>query len=143
MRPSVSHPSGAFTILELLVAIVILSILAAVAIPNFSRAVERGRVRDAQSVLAAIFEAERMYRLDEATFGRLVEDLVARRYLSDPDPGGTTNADWDFTTPAVAAATFTARASRTGGGGHSGMTIEVDQGFNGRVYGGNHPLRDQ
>lgn len=143
MRARGQKFSLAFTILELLVAIVILSILAAVAVPNFSRAVERGRVRDAQSVLAAIFEAERMYRLDEATFGRLREDLVARRYLTDPDPGNTTNTDWDFTTPAVAAATFTAVAGRTGGGGYSGMTIEVNEGFNGRVYGGNHPLRDQ
>ncbi len=143
MRAAGSRLSSAFTILELLVAIVILSILAAVAVPNFSRAVERGRVRDAQSVLAAVFEAERMYRLDEATYGRLREDLVARRYLSDPDPGGTTNTDWDFSTAAVAATTFTARATRTGGGGYNNMTVEVNEAFNGRAFGGNHPLRDQ
>ncbi len=142
MRPPVSRPLLAFTLLELLAAIVILSILAAVAIPNFSRALERGRVRDGQSVLAAIFEAERMYRLDENSYGRLREDLVPGRYLTDPDPGNT-NTYWDFSTPAFAATTFTARATRTGGGGHHGTTIEVDQAFNGRAFGGNHLLRDQ
>lgn len=138
-----------FTLLELLIGLVIVAILAGMAIPGFSKAIEKTKVKDAQSTLAAIYSSEKIYRLDQtnaagvATYGTLAQ-LVANNYISDPDPGGTSNTDWDFSTSGVAATAFTATATRTqAGGGYNGRTITVTNTFNGTNYGGTHTLRDQ
>jgi type IV pilus assembly protein PilE len=138
--------------MELLVTVVIVGILAAVAIPNFSRSIERARVRDAQTALSAIVSTERIYRLDQGTFGTMA-DMTADNYIADPDAGNG-NAEWDF---AIAVggngATFTATATRTGGGAaFDNRTVVVNQAFtgdaiagapyNGNIFGGNHPLHD-
>ncbi|MBI3312211.1 MAG: prepilin-type N-terminal cleavage/methylation domain-containing protein [Candidatus Omnitrophica bacterium] len=134
---------SAFTLLELLVIVVIVGILATVALPNFSRSAERAKVHDAQTVLSAIHSAERVYILDQNTYGALA-DLTTNGYLTEPNP----NTDWTFT--AVGGAAFTATATRNPGGGvWTGNTIQVNQDFavdpvtlRGN-YGGNHPLRDR
>lgn len=145
-----SFSLGGFTLLELLITVVIVGILAAVALPNFGRSVERAQVHDAQTALSAIASSERIYRLDQGTFGTLAQ-LTADNYIADPDAGNN-NANWDF---AIAVGgggtTFTATATRTGGG-FNGDTILVDQNFtggdipgapyNGNTYGGTHPLHD-
>lgn len=138
--------AGGFTLLELLVVIVIIGVLASVAIPSFGNAIERGRCREAQTTLQVIFQAERIFRLDNGGFGTMA-DLLNGGYMTNPNP----NANWNFTIPANAAATFTARATRTGGG-NNGATIEVTEVFTNapnaaygnppRVFGGNHPRRD-
>ena len=133
-----------FTLLELLVVIIIIGVLAAAAIPSFGNSAERGRCREAQTTLQIIFQAQRIFRLDNGAFGTLA-DLTGRGYMPSPNP----NVNWNFTIPANAATTFTATATRTGGG-FNGNTISLDEQFTnapnaaygGRVYAGNHPLRD-
>ena len=126
-----------FTLIELLLVVMIVGILAAVAAPSFSTAAERARVRSAQATLNTIFEAERMYRLDQSTYGTL-NDLTNQRYLNNPD-----SAEWTYANSNVAAATFTMTATRVGGG-YNGNTVSIDQTFDSTapVYGGNHPLRN-
>lgn len=133
-----------FTLLELLIGLVITAILASIAVPRFSNAIEKTKVKDAQSTLAAIYSSEKIYRLDQGSYGTL-DQLVANRYISDPDPGGTSNPHWNFTaTPADGDTTFTATATRTQtGGNYDTNTVTVDQNFNGTSYGGTHPLRNQ
>lgn len=131
-----------FTLLELLVVVVIVGILAATALPSFARAAERARIRDAQAVLAAIYSAERVYYLDQNSYGTLA-NLIANGYLADPDPGKIivsdpgTNENWDFFVPApndaAPGAAYTAQAVRTGGGWNN-KTISIDQNFNGTNY---------
>ena len=65
--------SAGFTLIELLITVIILAILAGAALPSFSRAAERTRVKNVQSTLSSIFEAERMYRLDQSTYGTLAD----------------------------------------------------------------------
>ena len=127
-----------FTLLELMIALIIVTILASMAIPGFSRAIEKTKVRDAQGTLAAIYTAEKIYRLDQDSYGT-GSDLSNNNYLSDPNAGNTT---WVFTVtiPAPPAATFTATAQRTGGN-YNGQTITVTENFDGTRYGGTHPLR--
>lgn len=133
--------SSGFTLMELMIGIVIVGILAATAIPSFSKAVEKTRVKDAQTVLAAIYSSEKVYRLDQNSYGTIGQ-LVANRYIADPDPQDN-NTNWDFEV-VPEATTFTATAKRMPPGGTYGdKTITVDQNFNGTSYGGNHPLRDQ
>ena len=141
-----------FTLLEMLIALVIVAILARMAIPGFSKAIERTKVKEAQSVLAAIYSAEKIYRLDQGSYGRLdttlvADDLIRLRYISNPDAGNS-DIDWNFQTVMPAGPpypTFVARATRTGGGGYNGRLIVLDQGFDGTHYNGagsDHPLRD-
>ena len=50
-----------FTLTEVLVTVSIIGILAAIAIPNYSRAVERSYWRQAQDLLLTIYAGERSY----------------------------------------------------------------------------------
>lgn len=128
-----------FSLLELLMVVLIVGILAAAALPNFSRGAERAKVKDAQSVIAALISAERVYYLDQGSYGTDT-NLYSSRYVINPDAGNS-NPDWTF--GATGGTTTTVTATRTGGGSFSGNTINGTTGFNGTQYGGNHPLRDQ
>ncbi len=131
-----------FTLIELLIVVVIIGALASLAAPGFSRSIERAKVKDAETVLSSIYTAEKIYRLDQGTFGTLANLTNAtNNYLSDPNG----SADWAYTVPLSGAAptsTFTATATRSAGN-FNGNTITVTQNFDGSSYGGNHPLRDQ
>ncbi len=137
-----------FTLLELIITVLIVGIVASFAIPNFSKMVEKAKVRDVQTALAALATAERIYRLDQGTYGTLA-NLAANNYASDPDAGNF-NVDWDYAVVSGGAA-FTATATRTGGG-YNNNTVLVNQNYtgapvagapyNGRTYAGSHPLRD-
>lgn len=127
--------------MELMITVVIVGILAAIALPSFSKAVERAKVKETQAALAAIAGAERVYRLDQVGYGTLA-NLTANRYTSDPG-----NTDWNFATSGVTATAFTATATRTAGG-YAGNTILVDEDYTGgavyagKIYDGTHPLHD-
>jgi len=126
-----------FSLMELLIVVFIVGILAAMALPGYGRMVERTVVRDARATLNLIYQAERMYRLDQTvpSYGTL-NNLINSRYLPNPEP----NTSWDYAVLGVGAATFTGQATRTGGQ-FNGNTVTLDQNFDGKNYGGTHPLR--
>ena len=132
-----------FTLLELMIGVIIVTILATVAIPSFSKAIERTKVKDAQTTLAAVYSSEKIYRLDQLSYGTLA-NLVANNYIADPDPSNN-NPNWNFGTSGVTASAFTATATRTGGS-YDTKTVAVTEAFDGTHYAGGtnpHPLRDQ
>jgi len=53
-----------FTLAEVIIVVVIIGILAALAVPNYIKAVERTRNKEAISMLKLIQQAEKMYRLE-------------------------------------------------------------------------------
>ena len=133
--------------MEIIVVVTIVAVLAVLALPNFAKTVERNRVKDAETTLNIIFQAERIYKLDNGVYGDLASSLIppTNHYL-DANPS---NGTWTYGTAlGTANATYTATATRAG----SGDTILLDNTFtgstqtaspyNGHIYGGSHNLRD-
>jgi prepilin-type N-terminal cleavage/methylation domain-containing protein len=67
-RSSHSHPSGAFTLIELLIVVAIISLLAAIAIPNFLEAQVRAKVGRVKADLRTYGLAIEMYRVDHGVY---------------------------------------------------------------------------
>ena len=61
-------PSSAFTLIELLIVVAIISILASIAVPNFLEAQTRAKVARAQNDLRTVAVALEMYQVDNNTY---------------------------------------------------------------------------
>ncbi|TAN59424.1 type II secretion system protein [bacterium] len=108
-----------FSLMELLVVLIIVGILAALAIPNYTRTRERAIDKEAQTVLSLVQAAERMYRLKSSTY-------YGSAVLSDINDNLKLNLApqrWNYSIPAADPAGFTAQAVRIGGT----RTWQIDQ----------------
>ena len=108
LRPS---PISGVTLTEVLIVVVILAILAAVALPQYSKTIEVNYRQQAQDLLTTIYYGERAYRLANDKFiepgGTWETIFMDNPAVGDPAP----------ITYAVTAAddSFTATATRAGG----------------------------
>jgi type IV pilus assembly protein PilE len=111
------HPAvRGFTLIELMVAVAILAIIAAVAYPSFSEQVARGKRSEARSLaLESTQWMERFYsenyRYDKNTAGVAVAGLYGAAYTQVPASGTKT---YELKLENVAAATYTLVAERSG-----------------------------
>ena len=143
----VRKETSGLTLIELMVVVIIVAIIAGLAVPNYSKMVERTKVKDAQGTLNIIYRAEGMYKLSYLGYGTRTQ-LVAGSYLY-PDPSN--DANWTFSTSGVTATAFTATATRKAGAGDfSEKTVSLDKDWTGdavysentKKYLGDHPLHD-
>ena len=76
-------PEG-FTLVELLIAIVVVGILAAIALPNFTDSIRKSRRSEAFTAIAAAQQAQERWRSNNSAYAESVSDLG----VSGTTPGG-------------------------------------------------------
>lgn len=103
--------SRGFTMLELMIVVAIIGLLAAIALPIYTKYGYRARRPDGQNLLLSIANAEERYYATNNKYG-LVTDVG---YSTDPEP-----SEKDYYTATVTVAgtssTFTATATPVAGG---------------------------
>ena len=109
-----------FTLLEMLIMVIVAAILAAVAMPQYGRVVERGYWRSAQDILLTIYAGEQVAKTASANNKFVTPQPCAVGapwsciYMDDP-----TTAQVDYSVALVGGGTgFTATAKRTAAAGN-------------------------
>jgi type IV pilus assembly protein PilE len=92
------------TLIELLIAVAIVGILAAIALPSYQREVRKSRRAEAQRVIGEIRMAQERWRADRPTYGTLAD-------VGNP---GTGNPYYTFTVTNNTATTYTITATAAG-----------------------------
>ncbi len=114
-----------FTLIELLVVVLIIGILSSVALPQYTKAVEKSRATEAQTLMGNLATAEQIYQMSTGNFtGDLsVLDLQLPGVTSaSTNTVSTKNFKVTITTPATATATattFAAEARRISNGSNA------------------------
>lgn len=80
-----------FTLIELLVVVLIIGILAAIALPQYTKAVERARMSEAMQSLGDIARAQSVLYMTHGRFANTLEELNA---LGDVNVRGASSTIW-------------------------------------------------
>lgn len=84
-EPPASTVGRGFTLLELMVAVIVMAILAAVALPTYQQYVLRSRRADATSALSNVQQAQERYRANQQSYASALSTLG---FASDASPQG-------------------------------------------------------
>ncbi len=100
-----------FTLIELLVVVLIIGILSAVALPQYTKAVEKSRATEAVTLLGNLLNAEQIYKMSTGSY---TNDLTVLD-LEMPGINGTSTAltkNFKLTIPVATGTTFLAVVQR-------------------------------
>ena len=115
-----------FTLNELLIAVVIVSITAGLAIPMYMRTVEKVKGDEARGTLRLLRAAEKVYYFDWQSQYENLATLASGGYLQNPNANDQRAFDYVVAADNVASPRrFTATATRRNGC-NSGETITLD-----------------
>ena len=96
-----------FTLVELMIALAIMAILAAIAWPALQEAVQKSRRADAMSALATIMQAQERWRANRPQYQATLADLTGATSARSPDG----HYDLSLVDGSVTATGYTARAT--------------------------------
>ena len=107
-----------FTLVELFIVIAVIGILASIAIPQFSKLLEKSKAKEAFTNLTAIYTAERLYHIDTGFYTTNINDLDCHLQWQDWELEEIICSD--------CATDFEARAKRKAGL-YEGCHLYIDQ----------------
>ena len=139
------HRKNGFTMMELMIAVVVIGILVSIAVPNYMRALERAKCSQAVKILKTLRSAQMAYYSDNASFDTnlaVIEVHAGGNFYSD-----NSNPDWLFTVPTGGTGLLVLTATRTKGphanAGNTTITLtdDVANDIN-EQWGGTYPMDD-
>lgn len=124
-----------FTLIELIVVVIIISILATLAIPQYIAATERAKSAKARHAIGLISQAEKLYRAGTDTYINIITkaDLTVSPGLSDyvELTDITKDNDWSYTVTGASTRLFLITATRLGGSDTGTITMDQDSAWGG------------
>ena len=94
-NPAKGKISG-FTLIELLVVVLIIGILSAVALPEYTKAVEKSRAAEAMTLLRSFVQAQKMYKLANTKYTSDLTELDLQMPNIGEDNKSFSTKDWVF-----------------------------------------------
>jgi prepilin-type N-terminal cleavage/methylation domain-containing protein len=134
---SLTLPRRGFSLVEMMVAVIVLGILCSFGVPRFQQSLEQSRADVAGASLRAIWSAQRLYWLQNRTYATDLSELTntsssTNQSLLDPSITGGSNASYSYSITSASATAFVATATRSSGVSWSG-TFTIDS--NGNISG--------
>ena len=140
------HNRKGITIIEIITVVIVISILAAVALPQYMSAIERGQVGRVRARVDVIRKAEAAYFSTNMRYtdslALLANDVPEANAGLQDASGGRSDGEWTYS---IAESTdqesYTVTATRKAGvvAKYSAKTVEIDK--DGQLIGtGTHPL---
>ncbi len=114
-----------FTLVELLMVVIIIGVLVTIAIPNYTRAVERSKGGKAKATLDALRKAQLQYRALEDSYTATIADLTD---VDFPFSAISSDGDWSYNVGSASTNTVTVSAIRVAGPYQGSMILINEEG---------------